>query len=1066
MPASKLQSSKGQTGNSPFPGLRPYRTNESEYFGGRDQQKYQILKSLGDSNFLAVAGDKGQGKSSFINAVVIPELRKGFVARGNKEWKIASFRPGRDPLGALASAMATIPAQGSNAPEKLDPNLTEQFEKILRGSKTGIIEILETNDILNGSNLLINVDHLDDLVFEDESSGESQRPDYIMLIEQLVECSAQSAYPISVLVSLRTESMGKFSEHLQFAEILNKNQFILGPLPHSEILNILEKTGRRSHLQFGPKLLKDVHDHIKNKGLSLGAFQHAMMRSYLEWKSSDVGGEIGLEQLEAIGGLHGSIDQQLESIYNSLNAEEKDCCKLSFQALTGYSQLGENYIIPRRISELSTITLYSESLIIGVLEKFIAPECSAVSLLKSEEIDSRLERLDSAKTDQGDVLTTNSILCVSQEVVMETWARLSTWIDEERRDSLLYTDIGRDVNKDEPPYQGEKLKTTLEWYEQRQPHAGWAMRYGANFGLIEDFIQRSKEKHEQEKARMAAEENARKRVRARNQVIVGAFVIGLVVLLFVNYQAGKRSLEQSRQAKVALELAKEKSKEASDSQVRASLESKKAEMASKEAKRKKEEASRASLMADREREIADSIKRKSDSLNIEFDAKSADLSMAISKVEESRKLEEFLNLLEQVRELSESARNKILNNPEDEVQLNLAVNTAWEAYQKYSETGFERFAELDDSVTVLKDYSRKNLFSTMNLAYQRAKSFPLLSDVDHGIIIDDFPSSAPSDGNGEFLIGTSEENAIIRVQVLGGEVAGVVPVVEMANQKAMVRGIKDLELSASEQYFLVSNLPVDQEGRYISLFETSGTFKTAVNMPKQVEKVYPFNRNEFLLVDQSSNIYRLSSLAKDSLDTLRIYNMNLPLKAVDYNSEQGVMVLAHSNRKMVFLKIGANGDPSEYSDLVPEEFNGEVTALKYIPKHDLLAVGTIKGGLYLYNLKSQELFFSATDEHANRINCLELSGDESLLVSGGRDKKMNVWNLEELIKITTEGKSFKPIRFEETESIRDIAFVGNKWILSVSSNEGFGSSRGGKVSLFTLDFDLTGKELGKLSNKP
>ena len=90
---------------NPYPGLRPFRENETHLFFGRDEQRSELLARLSRSRFLAVVGTSGSGKSSLVRAGLLPGLYGGFMANSGSQWRIADMRPGGDPIGNLARAL-------------------------------------------------------------------------------------------------------------------------------------------------------------------------------------------------------------------------------------------------------------------------------------------------------------------------------------------------------------------------------------------------------------------------------------------------------------------------------------------------------------------------------------------------------------------------------------------------------------------------------------------------------------------------------------------------------------------------------------------------------------------------------------------------------------------------------------------------------------------------------------------------------------------------------------------------------------------------------------------------
>ena len=64
-----------QTSN-PFVGLRPFESDESLLFFGRQQQTLELLQRLHENHFVAVVGSSGSGKSSLIRAGLIPAVTR------------------------------------------------------------------------------------------------------------------------------------------------------------------------------------------------------------------------------------------------------------------------------------------------------------------------------------------------------------------------------------------------------------------------------------------------------------------------------------------------------------------------------------------------------------------------------------------------------------------------------------------------------------------------------------------------------------------------------------------------------------------------------------------------------------------------------------------------------------------------------------------------------------------------------------------------------------------------------------------------------------------------------
>src|SRR5580658_4623022 len=89
----------------PFPGLRPFESDEETIFRGRRSQTDELLRRLASHRFLAVVGTSGSGKSSLVRAGLLPALDRGYLAGATSRWRIAVMRPGMAPIENLAEAL-------------------------------------------------------------------------------------------------------------------------------------------------------------------------------------------------------------------------------------------------------------------------------------------------------------------------------------------------------------------------------------------------------------------------------------------------------------------------------------------------------------------------------------------------------------------------------------------------------------------------------------------------------------------------------------------------------------------------------------------------------------------------------------------------------------------------------------------------------------------------------------------------------------------------------------------------------------------------------------------------
>ncbi|MFN2292376.1 MAG: AAA family ATPase, partial [Anaerolineae bacterium] len=91
----------------PYRGLAAFDVQHAADYFGREVMVRRLLDKLGETSFVAVVGPSGCGKSSLVRAGMVPALRKGALP-GSEGWQVEIFRPGDDPLRALALTLVHL----------------------------------------------------------------------------------------------------------------------------------------------------------------------------------------------------------------------------------------------------------------------------------------------------------------------------------------------------------------------------------------------------------------------------------------------------------------------------------------------------------------------------------------------------------------------------------------------------------------------------------------------------------------------------------------------------------------------------------------------------------------------------------------------------------------------------------------------------------------------------------------------------------------------------------------------------------------------------------------------
>ena len=352
---------------NPFPGLRPFRMEEKYLFFGREEQTRELLQRLRTSRFLAVVGTSGSGKSSLVQAGLLPHLYGGAMQEAGFQWEVAVMRPGGDPLTRLAEALV--------ATDLYDPNRESavlETRATLSRSALGLVESVRQSDIEPGSNLLVVVDQFEELFRFRHSGGTQHTEEAEVFVKLLLRASQQSEVPIYITLTMRSDYLGDCAQFPGLAEAVNDGEYLIPRLSRHQRRRAIEGPVKVGGGTIAPRLLQMLLNDVGDNPDHLPVLQHALMRTWDAWEHDREAIEaIDLRHYHGVGGMEEALSRHADEVYHELPDEEhRQIAEKVFKALTERSTDNRGIRRPARLRKLCAIAATEEGKAKAIIEAY------------------------------------------------------------------------------------------------------------------------------------------------------------------------------------------------------------------------------------------------------------------------------------------------------------------------------------------------------------------------------------------------------------------------------------------------------------------------------------------------------------------------------------------------------------------------------------------------------------------------------------------------------------------------------------------------------------------------
>ncbi|MEH2169311.1 MAG: caspase family protein, partial [Nostoc sp.] len=274
----------------PYQGLKAFEAEQKQFFFGRKQVVRNILEKLAQKPFVPIIGPSGSGKSSVVQAGLIPEL-------DDIVWQILPpIKPGFQPLQELRGVLKAF-FQGAKKERLLWELITKEPNPL-----PVIVEHLT-----GAEKFLLVVDQFEEL-FTVSVAEDKQR--FIELLTQVVEMTDSR---LKVVITMRSDFLEPCSDYPSLNKLI-ENQLVLMPRITGVDLKetITEPAKLQGHSVEEGLLLKILEDVGKEPGY-LPLMEFALTRL---WEKRDQQKhQLTLEQYENFQGLTGALNFHAENVY-------------------------------------------------------------------------------------------------------------------------------------------------------------------------------------------------------------------------------------------------------------------------------------------------------------------------------------------------------------------------------------------------------------------------------------------------------------------------------------------------------------------------------------------------------------------------------------------------------------------------------------------------------------------------------------------------------------------------------------------------------------------------------
>ncbi len=312
----------------PYRGLLAFTEDDAPLFYGRDAFADDLLCKARTLKLIAVVGPSGTGKSSVVQAGLLPRLRRERAP--NATWEALIFRPGNRPFHNLADELVALYETSlSKTEQMLTANkLGEAFANNELPLDAPIAEALKATQWAN--RLLFIVDQFEELFTLTE---EKDREPFVNLLLKAAETA-----PVTIVLTLRADFYSQsISVSRELSDLIQQGIVNIGYVKREELRRAIVKPAESVGLQFEDGLVDRILDNLEDEPGNLPLLEFALTELWEKRRGNRVTNQL----YEDIGGVVGSLGKRAEDVFMSLSSAQQELTLRAFTRLVRVAAASE-----------------------------------------------------------------------------------------------------------------------------------------------------------------------------------------------------------------------------------------------------------------------------------------------------------------------------------------------------------------------------------------------------------------------------------------------------------------------------------------------------------------------------------------------------------------------------------------------------------------------------------------------------------------------------------------------------------------------------------------------------